>query len=412
MRLWPWSKTGREAKSSNTWQVFREHFESMGLATSGSKVTRTTALQVTTAFACARLIAEGLAQVPWKIHQQQGDKREDAVNHPLYWLIAKRPNDLQTSFEFREQISLHLCFCFESFIFINRSRDGRILELLPFAPNSVTVKKQADHSLRYTVAGVDGAQIDIPPAQMWHIRGPSWTTGQSLDGIRLAREALGLALATEEHSARMFSNGAKVGGIVATDQVLNEAQLKLLRDAWQAAQGGNANAYKTAFMYGGIKYTPTGMPNDQAQLLEQRRFQVEEICRFYRVMPIMVGAGDKSSTYASAEQMFIAHVTHTLMPWYRRIEDSADVHLLGLDAVRQGYYTKFNANGLLRGSAQARGDYYTKLYNIGVMNPNEIRALEELNPYDGGEKYRVPLNMVDPKAEPDPVAPGGANPKE
>ena len=222
----------------------------------------------------------------------------------------------------------------------------------------------------------------------------------------------GLALATEEHSARMFSNGAKVGGILSTDNILNKEQLEMLRNSWKDAQGGNANAFKTALLFGGLKYHPTAQKNDEAELLEQRRFQVEEICRFYRVMPIMVGAGDKTSTYASAEQMFIAHVTHTLMPWYRRIEDSADVHLLGLEAVRKGYYTKFNANGLLRGSVQARGAFYTQLYNIGVINPNEIRALEEMNPYDGGEKYRVPLNMVDPTDETDPAAPGGADAKQ
>lgn len=409
MRLWPWSSTGREAKTSPL-EAFREHFAAMGEVFSGSKVTATTALKVTTAFACARLIAEGLAQVPFKIHQEEAGVRKDAVDHPLYWLLNKRPNDWQTSFEFREQIALHLCFCLQAFVFVNRSRDGRILELLPFEPGHVTVSQQADRSVRYRVRGPEGSEIEVPSSQMWHIRGPSWNGWQSLDGIRLAREALGLALATEEHSARMFSNGAKLGGIVATEAVLNEQQLKLLRDSWQAAQSGNANAYKTAFMFGGVKYQPTAMQNDQAELLAQRRFQVEEICRFYRVMPIMVGAGDKSSTYASAEQMFIAHVTHTLMPWYRRIEDSADVHLLGLEAVRKGYYTKFNANGLLRGSVQARGAFYTQLYNLGAINPNEIRALEEMNPYDGGEKYRVPLNMVDPTDEPDPAAPGGADP--
>lgn len=408
MRLWPWSNTGREAKSS-TWETFRAYFAEMGLATSGARVNQTTALQVTTAFACARLIAEGLAQVPFKVYTQDGDVRKDALDHPLYWLLNKRPNDLQTSFEFREQIALHLVFCFEAFIFINRSGDGRILELLPFAPSEVTTRQNADRTVSYTVRVADGKQQDIPAGAMWHIRGPSWTTATALDGIRLAREALGLALATEEHSARMFSNGAKVGGILSTDNILNKEQLEMLRDSWKAAQGGNANAFKTALLFGGLKYHPTAQKNDEAELLEQRRFQVEEICRFYRVMPIMVGAGDKTSTYASAEQMFIAHVTHTLMPWYRRIEDSADVHLLGLEAVRKGYYTKFNANGLLRGSVQARGAFYTQLYNIGVINPNEIRALEEMNPYDGGEKYRVPLNMVDPTDETDPAAPGGAD---
>lgn len=430
MRLWPRSSTGqlaasesagsggikaalgrwlggREAKS-DTWSTFRDFFTAEGLVKSGATVNHRTALQVSTMLACARLIAEGVAQVPFQVYREADGVRKVASDRDIYWLLHKRPNDWQTSFEFREQITLHLVLCFNAYVFINRAGDGRVLELLPLEPGMVTVRQAADRVLSYTYTA-GGEAMEIPAAQMWHIRGPSWNGWQGLDATRLAREALGLAMATEEHSARMFSNGAKLGGIVSTEATLNQQQLDTLRESWKAAQGGNSNAYKTAFLFGGVKWTPTGQQNDQAELTEQRRFQVEEVCRGARVMPIMVGAGDKSSTYASAEQMFIAHVTHTLMPWYRRIEDSADVNLLGLKAVREGYYTKFNANGLLRGSVQARGTFYTQLYNIGAVNPNEIRALEEMNPYDGGEKYRVPLNMVDPTDEPDPPAPGGAD---
>ena len=142
-------------------------------------------------------------------------------------------------------------------------------------------------------------------------------------------------------------------------------------------------------------------PNDQAQFLETRKFQVEEICRAFRVLPLMVGYADKTATYASAEQMFLAHVVHTLGPWCRRLETGIAKHLLTEEERREGLYAKFMLNGLLRGAAKDRAEFYARLYGIGALNPNEIRQLEDLNPYDGGARYRVPLNMTDPAAAED-----------
>lgn len=391
---------------SGTWNTFREFFAIDGTSKAGAAVTTTTAMQVPAMFACARIIAEGCAQVPFKVHRTTGDgadqRRADATDHPLYWLLARRPNAWQTSFEFRETLLLHLVFAGNAFVFINRVR-GRIVELLPYEPGAVTIKRADDGTLRYTLRLAGGRQIDVPPADMWHLRGPSWNTWMGLDATRVARESLGLALAAEEHSARMFSNGARLGGVLSSDMALKQEQIDLIRTNWEQTQGGLANAYKTAILFGGLKFQPIGMQSDQAQLIEQRRFQVEEICRHMRVLPIMVGAGEKTSTYASVEQMMIAHVTHTLMPWYTRIEQSAEVNLLDRSEMEAGIYIKFNANALLRGSAKDRGGFYTQLYNIGAINPNEIRALEEMNPYEGGDQYRVPLNMADPAAP-------GANP--
>jgi HK97 family phage portal protein len=235
---------------------------------------------------------------------------------------------------------------------------------------------------------------------MWHLRGPSWNGWMGLEGVRLAREAIGLSLATEEHGARLFSNGAVVGGVLSTDQVLNEEQRLALRKSWEARHAGGGNAFKTAVLWGGMKFTSMTAPNDQAQFLETRKFQVEEICRAFRVLPIMVGYSDKTATYASAEQMFLAHVVHTLSPWCRRIETSIAKNLFSEEERRQGLYAKFMLNGLLRGAAKDRAEFYARMYGIGAMNPNEVREFEDMNPYEGGECYRVPLNMTDP-AEPD-----------
>lgn len=366
---------------------------------SGATVNWKTALSVTTAFACARVIAEGLAQVPFKLFQDTPDGgRKPASDHPLYDLMSRQPNEWQTSYEFREMLGLHLVFAGGAYVWKNRVR-GNIVELLPYQPQQVTVKRDG-WAIGYEITTHIGERIAIPADQMWHLRGPSWDGVLGLESVRLAREAIGLALATEEHGARMFSNGAIVGGTLSTDKDLKKDQVDLLRDSWEKAQGGSLNAFKTAILWGGLKWDPRGMPNDQAQLIEQRRFQVEEICRHFRVMPIMVGHSDKSATYASAEQMFLAHVVHTLGPWYARVEQSADAALLTEKEREAGLYFKFMAAGLMRGGHKERAEYFKAALGAGGspawMTQDEVRGLDELNPM-GGDADKLPVATNVPK---------------
>jgi HK97 family phage portal protein len=368
-------------------------------ARSGVVVSTATALECATVLACVRVIANGLAQVPFKLHRVNGRHREAATGHPLFDLIDTAPNDYQTAFEFRQMLGLHLALTGNAHVWLNRV-GGRIVEMLPYRPGSVTVTRAKDWSLRYTITTLDGERVEVPASDMWHLRWLSWDGVAGLDAVRLTREAIGLSLATEKHGARLFKNGAAVGGLLSTDSILTEEQVKRLKENWQAAHSGD-NTFKTAVMFGGMKFTPTGSPNDEAQFLETRRHQVEEICRGYGVSPIMVFHYDKASTYASAEQMFLQHAVHTLGPWYACIEKSAARWLLTPEERGQGYYFKFNANGLMRGAARDRAEFYKSLYNVGALSPNDIRELEDMNPYDGGDEYRVPLNMEEPGAEPE-----------
>lgn len=373
-------------------------------AKSGIAVNWRTALQASTAFGCARVIAEGIAQVPFKLFKERtGGGMDAARDHELYELLYLKPNAWQTSFEFREQISLHLVFMGDAYVFKVRGLRNKIVELLPFEPNSVQVKRGKGMDRSYLITTRDG-QIPVAAEDMWHIRGISWDGVQGLEGIKLAREAIGVSLALEGHAARMFSNGARPGGILTTEQNLKDpAQIKLLREQWEETQGGNANAYKTAIMSGGLKFESLAMTGVDAQHLEQRRFEVENTCRFFRVLPIMVMQADKAATYASSENMFIAHVVHTLMPWYTRIEQSADVNLLTKDERAQGYYSKFMAQALLRGASTDRANYYSKALGAGGspawMTQDEIRALEEMNPM-GGAASALPIATNVPAALP------------
>jgi HK97 family phage portal protein len=259
------------------------------------------------------------------------------------------------------------------------------LELLE--PQRVRVMLQSDGSLKYFYTPPFLSEMEIAAGDMWHIRGPSWNVWMGLDATRLAREAIGLAIATESAHADFHRNGARVSGFYSVDGPLSAAQFEGL-DKWlqKSAQGGE-RAGKPFILDRGAKYQNTQMTGVDAQHIETRKHQVEEICRAFRVMPIMVGQADKAATYASAEQMFLQHVVHTLMPWYERLEHSADVNLLTPAERAAGLYTKFNPNALMRGSAEARGKYYAQALGAGGTRPwmtqDEVRGLEELDPYGG-----------------------------
>lgn len=397
---WPWAK-----KAVRPADLALEILETLA-SKAGVRVTWETALQASSAMACSRVIAEGLAQVPLKLYRAlPNGGSEPARDHPLYNVIASAPNSNTTSYEWRETYGLHLALLNRSYAYINRlslGRESRI-ELLPLVPDNVRTEPASSGGLRYYVrfgAGADFKEVDA--ANMLHFKGPSWNALEGLDGVRLAREAIGLALATEEHGARLFKNGAMPGGILTTDSSLNKEQSDALKASWQEAQGGLANAYKTAVLWGGMKYQPRAMQNDQAQWVEVRRFQVSEVCRFFRVLPIMVGEADKTSTYASSEQMFLAHVVHTMGPWYVRIEQRLDLTLLTAEERAAGYFFRHNTAGLMRSSHEARSNYYSKALGAGGspawMTQDEVRALDELNPM-GGSAAQLPVATNVPAAK-------------
>lgn len=391
MRLFGFNLSRQEKKSGDTWTTFREFFAQQN-SKSGVAVNWRTAAQVSTAFACARVIAEGLAQVPFRLYRDLPGGGKEAVKDHALAALWRRPNAWQTSFEFREMLGLHLVFAGNAYVWKNRVR-GAVVELLPYSPNQVTVVKDG-WELSYRLTTSDGKQITVAADDIWHLRGPSWDAIVGLDAVKLAREAIGLALATEEHSSRMFSNGARVGGVLSTDSSLKQDQVAELRKSWEQTQGGVINAFKTAILWGGLKWSPMAMSGVDAQHIEQRRFQVEEICRHLRVMPIMIGHSDKTATYASAEQMFLAHVVHTLGPWYARIEQSADAALLSDDDRDAGYYHKFLPQALMRGAHKDRAEYFAKALGSGGspawMTQDEVRELDELNPL-GGTAAALPI---------------------
>ena len=367
----------------------------LGASKSGQSVTVANALKVATVLACVRVISEGVAQVPLKLLRRAGRNKMEAYDHPLWDILHRKPNDVTTSFGFRETLVIHAALTGNGYAFINRGAGGKVLELINIEPSAVRLEFADTMGGRpkYFVAGRMGGSREFPAESILHIQGASWNGIAGMDVIRQARESIGLAIATEEAHARLHSNGARPGGMLSVEGTLQEDQYKKLRKWLEDNYQGGENAYRTMIMDRSAKFVPMAMSGVDAQHLETRRFQIEEICRIFRVMPIMVCSNDKASTYAGAEQNFLAHVVHTLGPWFERIEQAIDCQLL-TDAERAaGYYVKLEERGLLRGALKDTAEYLYKLAGLGLITRNEGREMLDMNPIDGLDEPLTPINL-------------------
>ena len=380
---------------TSTLDLFREVYGGKK-SSSGRTVNVNTAIDVSTVFACCRVVGEGLAQVPFKLMQESpdGKTRLPAKKHSLYKKLALKPNRWQTSFEYREMLVWHVLLCGNHYSFINRI-GNKIVELYPFEPNRVQVKFESG-VLSYKVTTEEGRTQDFPASAIWHVRGPSLNGWYGLEAVKHAREAIGLSITLEETVGSMTSKGVNTSGVYSVEGTLNPEQYRGLAKWIEENVSGSSNAGKPLILDRAAKWTSTQMSGVDAQALEQRRFQIEEICRFARVMPIMVGYSDKATTYASAEQMFLAHLVHTMAPWYERIEQSANVNLLTEKEQNEGYYANFVEEGMLRGAAVDTKEVLLGYLNGGAMTANEVRDKLDMNPDPdpASDKLRIPANIV------------------
>lgn len=360
----------------------------------GISVTWSTALQVTAMLACCKVVGEGVAQTRCKLMRpRKGGRGADmASDLPLHRLLHLEPMKGQTAFTFWESVVFHVMLVGNAFAFISRV-GGRVHELILIEPGRVKVTQRADLSLSYEVTGADHQTRTFAAADIWHIRGPSWNGWMGMEAVRLAREALGLSLALESSHAEQHRDGLKTPGVYSIEGSLTNEQHNQLTE-WlkrHAQTPGDA-----LILDRGAKWLAQQMTGVDAQHVETRRLQVEEVCRAVRVMPIMVGLSEKTATYASAEQMFLAHVVHTLGPWVTRLEQSVEVSLLTEAEQEEGCFAKFNLSALMRGDYKSRQEGLQIQRRNGVINADEWRDLEDMNPRDdaGGGQYIVEGNMA------------------
>ncbi len=361
---------------------------------SGVNVTPQSALAITTVFACIRVLSETSAMLPLVLYERLGQKgKKRATNHPLYPLLHDLPNPEMTAIELRETIMGHVCGWGNGYMEIEWGNNGYPAALWPLRPDKVEVKRQ-NGQLVYVVSLPTGGRVGLPFDRVMHIKGIGYDGIIGYSPISLHRQAVGLALATEEFGARLFGNGARPGIVLEHPGVLSPQAQENLKNSWTMKHEGLKNAHRVGILEEGMKIHEIGIPPEDAQFIETRKFQVSEIARMYRVPPHMVGDLEHA-TFSNIEHQGIEFVTFTLGPWLVRAEQAISRDLL-TPRERQRYFAEHLVLALLRGDVKSRYEAYIMARDRGIMNANEIRALENMNPQPGqqGETYLVPLNMI------------------
>lgn len=359
----------------------------------GQNVTTDTAMQVSVVYACIRVLSDSVASLPLKVFEklENGGKRQ-ALGHPLYSILKSTPNPEMTSFDMRELIMLHLGLRGNAFHQIIRDGAMRVKWLYPLHPDRMTVLRDpVTKELVYRYQQEVGGQRDFKANEIWRVNGIGGDGIIGFSPIALHREAIGLAMATEEHGSRMFSNGAQIPSVLEYPGKLSPEYRKNLQESFAQKYSGSANAYKTPILEDGIKLTAVGLKADEAQFLQTRKFQISEIARIYRVPPHLVGDLEKA-TFSNIEQQSLEFVIHSLRPWLVRIEQSIERDLFTA-AERTKYFVQFDIEGLLRGDSKARAEFYKSGILNGYLSRNEVRRKENFNAAPGLGDFLVPLNM-------------------
>ena len=373
-----------------------------GGTTSGKTVNERTAMQTTSVYACVRILAEAVACLPLHIYQHTPDGGKQRItDHPLYYLLHDEPNPEMTSFVFRETLMAHLLLWGNAYAQIIRDGRGRVLALYPLLPSRMEVGRLPNGDLVYSYRrdfessreNTYNGTVNLRRDEVLHIPGLGFDGLVGYSPIAMAKNAIGMALATEEYGATFFANGANPGGVLEHPGVIKDIQR--VKDSWNAAYQGSGKAHKVAVLEEGMKFSSIGIPPEQAQFLQTRKFQINEIARIFRVPPHMIGDLDKSS-FSNIEQQSLEFVKYTLDPWVVRWEQSLQQALL-LPSEKPELFIRFNLDGLLRGDYQSRMSGYATARQNGWMSANDIRELEAMNRIpaeEGGDLYLVNGNML------------------
>ena len=372
-----------------------------GRTTSGKNVNEITAMQTTAVYACVRILAESIAGLPLHVYQYKGNGKERVPSHPLYFLLHDAPNSEMTSFVFRETLMTHLLLWGNAYAQILRDKAGRIIGLYPLLPNKMSVNRDDNGELFYIYTTNFGenpslkksVNIKLQKSEVLHITGLGFDGLIGYSPIAMAKNAIGMTLACEEYGSAFFANGARPSGILEHPSVLKDPSK--LRESWQSVYGGSGNTGKVVVLEEGLKYQQVSIPPEEAQFLETRKFQINEIARLYRVPPHMIGDLEKA-TFSNIEEQSIEFVKYTLNPWVVRWEQSLCKSLLS-ESEKSRYFIKFNVDGLMRGDYESRMQGYATARQNGWLSANDIREMEDMNPIpdeEGGNLYLINGNMT------------------
>lgn len=374
---------------------------SFGSSVAGKRVNEMTAMQLSAVYACVRILAESVAQLPINVYERTVNGKAKAYKHELYRLLHDEPNPEMDSFTFFETAMTHLCLWGNFYAQKIINGKNEIVALYPLMPNKMKVDRDKNtgeifYEYQHDTnepATVNGSTIRFRKEEIFHIVGLGYDGLVGYSPIAIAKNSVGMTLACEEYGSKFFNNGARPSGVLEHPGVIKDPAR--VRESWQATYGGSGNAGKIAVLEEGMKYTPIAINPNEAQFLETRKFQLNEIARIYRIPPHLIGDLDKSS-FSNIEQQSIEFVKYTLEPWLVRFE-KAIFRQLFTEQEKEKYFVKFNIEGLLRGEYESRTKGYQSAIQNGWMSPNDIRELEDLDlipDEKGGNNYMINGNML------------------
>lgn len=375
---WPWSKKPEQRDADPSWAALIPSGTTAGLPVSPGN-----AETISTVFSCVQSIAETIGGLPLLLYRNasNGD-RQRASDHPLYRVLHDAPNERQTALEFREQLTAHVLLWGNGYAEIHSDAAGNVTALEPIHPRNVTVLQLPSGRIRYDVADAQTGRIrPLLADEVLHLKDRTDNGIVGKSRIQVAREMLGGVLAAQEHGNKAWANGARLSGVLQTPHVMTDDSIGRLRESWQGQFSGTGNSGKTAILENGLTYQQLSMSNEDAQWLQSRQFSVEEVCRIFRVPPVLV-ADLRHANFSNSVEMNRWFVTHTLRRWLTMWEEGAERALLGPIA-RSRYFIEHNVEGLLRGDSTGRATFYQSGIRDGWLLKSEARRLENLPTIEG-----------------------------
>lgn len=397
---------GRKGK---TIDQIAEEIEGFGARNAaGQVVTTRTALEVATVLACVDVIASGISVPEMQVMRDLGGgTTEKATDVAAYRMLHRRPNEWQTSTEFRHTLTMHAALTGNAYAMpVRDMRTNEITEIWPLMPHMVTIDHTARYDLVYRVTDEFGPIGVYRPDQILHIRNNSWDRIKGMNAVNYAAKAIGLSMASEENIASLHENGGRPSGLLTTEESLTPEAISRIKAGWKSVTQGRGRS-GTALLDQGVKYHAMAMSAVDAQALETRRMQVEEICRAMGVFPIMVGHSDKTATFASAEAFFAAHNRKTVKRWQRIWAERLDEFVLdGAGPL----FVQFENEEIRTASLKDQADFFAKALGTGggvpFMTVNEVRAARGLSPVENGDEIREPAaSTMAPQGDDDGTAP-------
>lgn len=371
---------------------------------SGVSITPESALRLSAVYACVRMKSEDIAKLPLHLYQQQGRTRMQATAHPLYNILHRGPNPYMTAMQFRETLQAHVELRGNAYANIERDGSGTILRLWPLRPDRMAPPVLSENgTLLYRYTLPSGEARSLTDSEVFHLRGLSSDGIMGYGPIALHRETLGWSMAAREYGARFYSNDSRPGGILQKKEGwLSEEAAKRLRAGWESAHRGLTNSHRIAVLEDGIEWKQVGISQVDAEYLGTLNYQIQDVARIFRVPPHKIGELSRA-TFSNIEEQEIEYVVDTLQVIAERWEQQIYKDLL-LEAEQGRYFVKHNFNALLRGKTVERYQAYMTAIQNGILSPNDVRELEDLNPFDGGDIHLQPLNMVPFGTIPQPAA--------